>query len=54
MTIGRDAKKFSLHPKVPDPRDPLLSNIKRATPGPGTYKHIQMDKEGKYINSNFS
>jgi hypothetical protein len=46
MTIGRDAKKFSMYPKIKDPRDPLTLNIKKATPGPGTYKHIQMDKEG--------
>lgn len=47
-SIGLDAVKFTLKPKFVSIHDPVEQARKQSIPGPGAYKSIGIDAEGKY------
>lgn len=50
--IGIDALKYTMKPKIQSIHDPLEQAKRHGSPGPGTYKSIGIDKDGKYSVSN--
>lgn len=51
MSIGTDALKFTLKSRIKNLREPAEVAKKADVPGPGHYKSIGFDAEGKYAVS---